>query len=103
MGQPRRSVEGLGKAPSGAHGCGIQHRPEGSARGWDAGKPLASTPKPGRIVNIAVGGRQRRSIWEMSVETTWQREPIKDQRPTTVVGRLTWGIPDRLSVERECA
>ena len=34
-------------------------------RHWDAGNPLAETPKPGRIVNIADGGRPRAVFWKI--------------------------------------
>jgi len=39
---------------------------EGSARAWGTRNSLVETPKPGRIVNIAGGGRRQAPIWEMS-------------------------------------
>ena len=33
---------------------------------WDTWNSLGATPKPGKVINIADGGRQRAVIWEMS-------------------------------------
>ena len=65
-GQRRRSVPDRDNAPSRAYGRGLRRCPECSVMAWDAGNPLVETPKPGTIVNIADGGRQRAVIWQMS-------------------------------------
>jgi hypothetical protein len=74
-GSPRTAFAKAPPVPTGER-AERRYCPEDSARGWEAKRFLVERPKPGRIVTVADGGRQRtvlRNRWVEGVPR-WQAQ-----------------------------
>ena len=70
----------------------LPHRHESITPGWQTKRVLEYAPGVAATVP-ALGPCHRKAL-----DTIWRREIIRDQRPTAVVGRITWEIPVEMRI-----